>query len=177
MFLLVCEASMGLTKSSHARTCTQHTHTHIHTHTHTLAQLCWSGIFLRGLDTQWSHILTTMKTQEFYWAAQRRSWQLGDMGTMSSWAQCCHTLRGCQLFQPWPSDAETCIKFDQSTLCFVFSVRASHACPSELSETMRWWEASIVVHAVCSVSDSNMKIIWQVHYKSQDKNLDTHWKE
>ena len=42
MFLLVCEASMGLTKSSHARTCTQHTHTHIHTHTHTCTiMLVW----------------------------------------------------------------------------------------------------------------------------------------
>lgn len=95
-----------------------------------------------------------MKTQEFYWEAQRRNWQPSDMGTMSSWAGVAIYSEDAKSSCLWPWDAETCIKFDQSALCY--SARASHVCLSESSETMRRWGGRFVVYAVCLVSDSNM---------------------
>lgn len=83
-----------------------------------------------------------MKTQEFYWAAQRRNWQPGpNPVTWEPWAHG-RVLPYTHKMPNLSASAFKCwnwyIKFDQSALCY--SERTFHFFHSEKIKMMRWWE-------------------------------------
>ena len=148
MFLLIGEASMGLTKASilHARK-----HTHTHTHNYVRLASFWGEWTLNKATSwpPWKPRTSTEKHKEETGNPVQTQWH-GNHELMSLG---CHILSGCQIVQPWPGDAET---IDQSVSCY--SARTSHVCPCELSGTLRWWE---VVCAACLVSDTGGNICFR----------------
>lgn len=134
MFLLICKARISLTKTSHF------THRRTHTHTHTYVSLALREWTLKKA-TSWPpwKLTVLLRSTKKKLATQ---WH----GNHELMSKCCHTLRGCQIFWPWPWDSKTCIKFDQSTYIMLFSKNFSF-----VSQWIEWKDEVVRICCLCNV--------------------------
>lgn len=116
MFPLIGEASVSFSKASVSLCCTQE-QTQEHTHTHNYLRLAsfWGQWTLYRATSwpPWKLRRSTEQHKEETSSPVQTQWH----GNHELMSECCHILTACQIFQPWPWNAETGVKSDQSALC------------------------------------------------------------
>lgn len=109
-----------------------HARTHTHTHNYLSLASFWGEWTLNTATSwpPWKPRSSTEKHKEETGNPIQTQWH----GNHELMGLCCHILRGCQIFQPWPWDTETSIKSDQSTLSY-----SAKAIPLSLSVKILKW--------------------------------------